>query len=729
MKKNRGDRAVRSIFLLALAVMILLAADVFFVAIEKKHLRSGTDLSAYADSDNLRTEVTKAMRGNIYASDGTVIAEDSRTYNIICILDSSRPSVGDTISYVRDKEGTAEQLSKILKIDYDTCLNYLNQDVYQTELGTAGRNLSESVKNEIEALNLPGIEFTNSIKRVYPLGQFASNLIGFAQSDENGSVVGKMGAELYLNSYLTGTDGYRTYQADKNGYILPGMKEDTQAAVNGNDVYTTLNVSIQQALEDSFQMTEDTFGFGAIRIWGAVMEISTGKILAWGQYPSFDPNTLDITDYNNYGSQLPYEPGSTLKGITWSAAINEGVYNGEDTLYSGPFYYDWDENRNPYRVDYHKDFVITNASGNNWGWITYDQGLMLSSNVAAATIETSLITPDILLEYEKKFGFFQPVRSDGMPEESGYLQFTWPGDKISLSYGQGSTVTMLQMLQAYSAIFGDGTMKRPYYIESIRDGYDSNKVLYQASTKVTGTPITEDTAKQMQALLYQVVNNDTYGTAKYYKIDETEIIGKTGTTQVASNGNYMSGYTIASLMSAMPADNPQVLVYYCFEAPYNHDAHYKTDAVKNLLSRTAIELGFASNTSAGSSSESSAGDGDAVLVSGTMPNLVNHSLSYADEKLNGLDITLYTLGNGDSVIAQYPEEGESLSNGERVFLVTDTNSFTMPDLTGWTRKDVTALWQVTQFGFRLKGEGVVTSQNIAAGTTVTKGTEIEVEFG
>ncbi len=727
MKKNRGDRAVRSIFLLALAVMILLAADVFFVAIEKKHLRSGTDLSAYADSDNLRTEVTKAMRGNIYASDGTVIAEDSRTYNIICILDSSRPSVGDTISYVQDKEGTAEQLSKILKIDYDTCLNYLNQDVYQTELGTAGRNLSESVKDEIEALNLPGIEFTNSIKRVYPLGQFASNLIGFAQSDENGSVVGKMGAELYLNSYLTGTDGYRTYQADKNGYILPGMKEDTQAAVNGNDVYTTLNVSIQQALEDSFQMTEDTFG--AIRIWGAVMEISTGKILAWGQYPSFDPNTLDITDYNNYGSQLPYEPGSTLKGITWSAAINEGVYNGEDTLYSGPFYYDWDENRNPYRVDYHKDYVITNASGNNWGWITYDQGLMLSSNVAAATIETSLITPDILLEYEKKFGFFQPVRSDGMPEESGYLQFTWPGDKISLSYGQGSTVTMLQMLQAYSAIFGDGTMKRPYYIESIRDGYDSNKVLYQASTKVTGTPITEDTAKQMQALLYQVVNNDTYGTAKYYKIDETEIIGKTGTTQVASNGNYLSGYTIASLMSAMPADNPQVLVYYCFEAPYNHDAHYKTDAVKNLLSRTAIELGFASNTSAGSSSESSAGDGDAVLVSGTMPNLVNHSLSYADEKLNGLDITLYTLGNGDSVIAQYPEEGESLSNGERVFLVTDTNSFTMPDLTGWTRKDVTALWQVTQFGFRLKGEGVVTSQNIAAGTTVTKGTEIEVEFG
>ena len=233
----------------------------------------------------------------------------------------------------------------------------------------------------------------------------------------------------------------------------------------------------------------------------------------------------------------------------------------------------------------------------------------------------------------------------------------------------------------------------------------------------------------MQSLLYQVVNNDDYGTAKYYRINETEIIGKTGTSQVASNGNYMSGYTIASLMSAMPADNPQVMVYYCFEAPYNHDAHYKTDAVKNLLSRTAIELGLAGNASQESISDAASSSSEEALISGPMPSLVNHTLGYADEKLNGLDITRYTLGNGSSVIAQYPEAGETLSNGERVFLVTDTNSFTMPDLTGWTRKDVTALWQVTQFGFRLKGEGVVTSQNIAAGTSVTKGTEIEVEFG
>ena len=238
---NRGNRAVLRIFLASLAVMSLLAANVFYVSIVKRHFRSGTDLSAYADSANTIRVTDKALRGNIYASDGTIIAEDNRTYNIICVLAEDRLSVEGEVAYVQDKETTAKELAQILRTDKDTILGYLNQDVWQTELGTAGRNLSESVKNQIEALGLPGIEFTDSIQRVYPLGTFASNLIGFAQSDENGSTIGKMGTELYLDTYLRGDDGYRIYQADKNGYILPGMKEETKSAENGNNIYTTLD--------------------------------------------------------------------------------------------------------------------------------------------------------------------------------------------------------------------------------------------------------------------------------------------------------------------------------------------------------------------------------------------------------------------------------------------------------------------------------------------------------
>ena len=729
---NRGNRTVMITFLAALVVMSLLAANVFYVAIVKKHFRSGTDLSAYADSANTIRQTEKAIRGNIYTNDGTIIAEDNRTYNIVCILAEDRLSVEGEIAYVQDKEKTATELSRILRTDKDTILGYLNQDVWQTELGTAGRNLSESTRNEIMALGLPGIEFTDSIQRVYPLGTFASNLIGFAQSDETGSTIGRMGTELYLDSYLRGDDGYRIYQADKNGYILPGMKEETKSAENGNNVYTTLDQEIQEALEESFLMTQQQFH--AERIWGAVMEIDTGKILGWGQYPSFDPNMLDITDYNNYGAQLPYEPGSTLKSVTWAAAINEGVYDGTEMVDANIYYYSWDDERNPHRASYGSEHPITNASGNKFGMIDYDHGLMYSSNVVAATIQTELIGSNKNLEYLKKFGFFQAVKTDGMPEETGYLNFTWPADKIAISYGQGSTVTMLQMLQAYSAIFGDGTMKRPYYVESIRDSYDNNRILYQAEVRETGNPITEETAKQVQEILYRTVNEED-GTAKYYRIPECEFIGKTGTTQVSINGSYMSGYTIASLMSALPADDPKVIVYYCFEAPYNPNAHVHTEPVQNLLRKTAMRLGYANVLNGETAAPEEEVPEEQTLVedetiertAGEMPNLINHSLTYAGQKLAHLNGETTVFGNGATIIDQYPSPGVPI-NGGKIFLLTDTNSFIMPDMTGWTRKDVTGLWQVTQFGFKLHGEGVVVSQNIDPGTMISRGTEIEVEF-
>lgn len=311
-------RIVRILFIMTLAVMLLLASNVFLVSIRKVHLRSGTDLSAYANSANTVHETLKATRGNIYDRNGTVIAQDRQTYNIVCILSPDRPTVNGKIVYVQDVEGTARALSKILDADYDTLYGYLNQyntsGLWQTELGPAGRNLSKATMEKIQDLGLPGIEFTDSIQRVYPLGSFASNLIGFAQSDENGTTIGKMGTELYLDSYLSGIDGSRTYQADANGYILPGMREETVSPVNGYDVYLTIDQDLQEALEDAFVKTTERFD--PLRIWGSVMDLDTGKILAWGQAPSFDPNLMDIADYNNYGTQLPYEPGSTLKSFT-----------------------------------------------------------------------------------------------------------------------------------------------------------------------------------------------------------------------------------------------------------------------------------------------------------------------------------------------------------------------------------------------------------------------------
>lgn len=731
MKTNKktNRRAVQRILIVTLAIFLILMTNVLFVSIGKVHVRSGTDLSVYADSSNVVSETEKSLRGTIYDRNGNVIAQDNKTYNIICILDSSRPSVDDEVAYVQDKEYTAKVLSKILRMDQQKILDYLSQDKYQTELGLGGRNLSKSVKDEIEATDLTGIEFTDSIQRVYPNNTFASNLIGYAQSDENGTTVGMMGLELYLDSYLRGTDGSRTYQVDKDGYVLPGMKETTVSAVNGNNVYLTLDSGIQSVLEQSFETTKETFS--ATRVWGGAMEINTGKVIAWGQSPSYDPNTLeDIEDFTNAGAQTAYEPGSTLKTFTWVAAINEGVYNGSATANGNEYCFTSDANNDPVQTYSEDNYgCIYNAGEKQYGEVDLDHGYIYSLNTVAATIQSQYITPEIHLEYLKKFGFFQNVNADGLPESSGLLNFTWPADKLSLSYGQGSTVTMLQMFQAYSAIFSDGTMVKPYFVESIVDAYDSSKVIYQAETQVTGNPITADSAKQMQDLMYRTANDDD-GFARFYQIPECKILGKTGTTEVAatseSGGSGYTENTIASIIVAMPADNPQVLAYYAFEAAYDKNAHYNTEAVVAFLRKIAQTYGFTDGSSSAQSEETEAVE---TIVTSEMPELLNHTLTYANEKLASAGCETVVLGNGNTVIDQFPKIGSSIATGQRVFLLTDTNSFTMPDLTGWTRKDVASLWAVTGFAFELDGEGVVTSQSISPGTVVTKGTTIQVEFG
>ncbi len=723
--RNRKRNAVQKLGVFTLIAMTLIASNVFFVSVLHRHFRSSSDINDYIDSNYIRNEDIKATRGKILDRSGNVIAEDNFTYNIFCILDENRyESDGKTPAFVKDKEGTAKHLSRILGMEYEDCLESLSKKgVYQVELGLSGRNISQSKKEEIERLKLPGIGFTESIQRVYPMGTFASNLVGFAQSDENGTTIGQMGAELYLDSYLRGQDGKVMAQVDRRGYVLPGMKEEIQSAINGNDVHLTLDQDIQQALEESFRMTVDTFGES--RIWGAVMEIETGKILGWGQYPSFDPNTKVILDYNNYGAQIPYEPGSTLKGITWAAAINEGVYDGDAMVYSGPYHFSSDANNNPVRVESGGWGTIYNAGRRNFGMITYDKGLVYSSNTVAAEIQNKLITADINLDYLKRFGYFKAVNSDGMLEETGILNFTWPADKLAICYGQGSTVTMLQMLQAYSAIFGDGSMKRPYYVDRITDAYDKDKIIYQAKTKVTGNPITEETARHVQKIMYHVLNDDD-GTGRHYKIPECKLIGKTGTTQVAINGSYQSGTTITSVMSAMPAEDPKVLVYYAYETGYNPSAHWKSEPIINTLRKVAMKMGFAEREEVENVDD--VASQPMHIESYDMPSLVNHSISYAKEKLDPMQTKVYVLGSGDTVINQYPQANAPVISGQRVFLTSETNHFTMMDLTGWTRKDVAGLWDATQFGFKLVGEGVVVKQSIPPGTVVNKGEIIEVEF-
>lgn len=729
-KHRRTPDTVGHLMLASFIVMALLITDVFFVSIKKVHLASGTDLSAYADSANTVTETISAYRGNIYDRDGKVIAEDTHTYDIYCVLDAAKAKKND-VSYVKDKEKTAEVLSGILNLDKDSILGYLNQDIYQTELGGAGRNLSQETRQKIEDTGLEGIGFTDSITRIYPKGEFASNLIGYVTRDDNGHYKGQMGLEQVLDDYLAGKDGSRTYQADSEGYVLPGMQESVVSAENGANVTLTLDSAIQEQLEASFKETVRDYK-NTTKVWGGVMEVDTGRVLAWGQYPGFDPNEMNITDYVDYGRQAAYEPGSTMKTFTWASAINEGKYDSNQTGEGYQYCYAADQNNDPVRTSQaNADGCIYNYGKYSYNNPTFDEGLMRSLNTIAVTLETEYITPEILKDYLEKFGFFQDVNTDGLSEASGDLSFSTVGDRINLAFGQGSTVTMLQMMQAYSGILSDGTCKKPYFIDSIRDSYDSSKVYYQGRTQIVSNPITAESASKIQNVLWKVANEDGGGLTNL-KIPECQICGKTGTAEEAINGSYNNDRVISSIAVGMPADDPKVFVYYAFEHELGDGS--STQHEIDLLRKVAQELNLHDGGDSAAADTADTAQTDTTqqvqeIKTYTMPDLVNHSTGYAQNQIASCGTEINVLGGGSTVIDQYPKAGDTVETGQRVFLLTDTQSFTMPDLTGWTRKDVTALWSVTGFGFTLDGEGTVVSQSVPAGTAVNKGTQIQVVFG
>ncbi len=720
MMRNR--RTLLFIFTIFSLAMIAVCANVFALSITKTHLRSGTNLEGYVNSVNFVTETTVAKRGYIYDSNGIVVAQDVKTYNIICYLDESRVGINNAIAYIDDIDYTASVLAKVLEGDQESIANLLyeakDKDLYQTEIGNIGRGLSNEEKEEIEEYALPGVEFNETVKRNYPFGQsYSPYLLGYCQTDENGKLQGMMGVEQYLNTELSGIDGYRRYQADDNGYILPGMSEVVKESIDGYDVYLTIDSVIQNYLDTCLNDIMDYFK--ADRAWGAVMNIKTGEILAWGQSDSFDPNEMNIENYNNMLSQLVYEPGSVYKAFTYAAAIDSGNYDGTKQVDSGKFCVISDGEGGIERT-YDKDAkeCVENAQDRDYGYVDYDYGLILSSNTVTASLLTDTISPETYREYLDRFKLFEKVDTDGILENVGTINFTWPIEMTTATFGQGLTTSSLAMMQAYTAIFGNGEMIKPYFIDKITDSNDENKIIYEGQREVVSTPIKEETAQQLQDILRRVVT-DERGTARFYDVEGIEVIAKTGTGQVASEGGYDEDKVISSVMLGFPYDDPEYMVYVLYEADFTLESSYKTDAVKTLVRSIALAEGLNVNEE----------DGSGVVEeveSSTMPSLTGHSLSYAQEKIgDGFEIVV--LGDGKNVLRQYPSAGEEVYQNEKIYLLT-SEEFKMPNLLGYTRKELMELWSITKVSFKIDGYGIVYEQSLKDGELVTSKSVIEVKL-
>ncbi|MDD9147162.1 MULTISPECIES: penicillin-binding transpeptidase domain-containing protein [unclassified Sporolactobacillus] len=694
--------AVGGIFMLAFFILI---GRFVFIAQGKEI--DGHNLIQVGKNQWSDYEVVNEKRGTIYSGDGRVLAEDVPAYTLYAVVSSKADS------YVKDKVKTASELAPILNMKESAVLAILNKKAYQVEFGSNGKMLSEAKKSQIDRLKLPGIGFTTESERFYPEQSGAAYTIGFTRPSADGSQqTGVLGIEQSLNRYLTEKDGMVRYYRSLGGVPIPDESRQITQASPGNDVHLTLNTQIQTVLDQAMTGVYNTYKPSSMI--GIVADPKTGKILALSTLPDFNPNLHNITQFNNIAISSPYEPGSVMKIFTVASAIDSGSFHGTATYKSGSYttaggtIHDW------------------NYSG--WGMIDFDQAFELSSNVGMSVLTDQYLGPDKLGAYLKKFGFMQKTGIDLPGESSSLVNWGSKIDKLETSFGQSSAFTAMQIVQAATAIADNGTMMRPYVVDKIVNP-DTHKTVLANHPTVAGRPISAQAAEQTRALMRQVVSNKNvvngYGaTGTLYDLPGYDVIGKTGTAQIAENGQYLTGKNnyVYSFLGMAPQNDPKVIVYVAVKQPHlkptDTGEEPVVNVVKPVMSSTLEYMQVQKKTTATVNQQNNS--------SSILNQFIGSPIDQAVQSLKAKGFDPVAVGTGQ-VVGQMPYPGEQLIKGSKVILL-GSGTGKMPDLTGWSLADSMKLANAAGMKLTAKGDGFVASQKPAPGSIIKAGDTLAVEL-
>ena len=666
--------------------------------------------SQFIENRNINEEIIMPDRGTIYDSRGNVLAQDVSSYTLIAYLDESRSEGSEELRHVKDKEKTAKELSKLIDTDYDRILELLKKDAYQVEFGTGGKNLSQLEMEAIKKLNLPGIDFIKSTKRYYPNGDFASYLLGYTKNreDENGNtwMVGELGIEGYYNELLSGETGYLTYERDARGNKIANSNEYKEEAVNGANVSLTIDNSVQLFVENAVKDTQDDSD--AEWVLMAVMDADTGAILGYSSTPSFDPNIRNITNYMDPLISYTYEPGSTMKTFSYMCAIESGNYNGSNTFKSGSKTYESASNK--------KDKVtIKDWNGKGWGNISYDYGYAMSSNIGVATLLDEVITKKQLSDCYQKYGFGKITGITLNKELGGNIKFTYDVEAATAGYGQGITITPIQMLQGLTAVSNNGVMLKPYIVSSVVSS--TGDVLEEYSKTEIERVASEKTIDKIKELMRSVICNDSSKCTGYsYYMKDYDLIGKTGTASIYDydKGKYLTGNSdyIYSFSGIYPGDDPELIVYMAVKKPKD-SVNYIAPAVKDII----VNLSKYFNI------EEKKDTNDGYKIS----NYINKTTTDVKKILEKEGIDVLVLGNGNKIIGQYPSEDVTLYKSDKLVLLTNNYDKSMIDFKGMSYKDVVGILNLMDVKYKLDGYGYVYEQNIDVGKKIDKEIELKLK--
>lgn len=674
MKKRVTIKISKFIILIVAFLFVAIICKLSYVVLSDKV--DGINLKDKSASISTVKKTLYADRGNIYDINGEELASTVNSYTVIAYLNSNKTNVSD-------KEKTAKELAPILNMTEEKLIELLNKKLYQVELRPGGYGITEVVKARIEKLELPGIDFIkNSKKRYYNKSTFASYIIGYAKVLDDGKISGELGIEGYYDDILSGTNGYTKYlKYTSSNYKIPNTNEDTKKAKDGSDIYLTIDSSIQLIAEKAVSSMKEKFNTD----WAVftVMDAKTGAIVASATNPNFNPNdTNTIKEYMNPLLSYQYEPGSVMKVFSFASSMEEGKYDGEETFKSGSYTLD-------------DGTVIRDSERKGWGTISFDEGFARSSNVAATTLALRLGV-DKLSEYYNNLGFGKKTGIELSNEAIGDIEMVYQSELATASFGQGVSVTAIQMLQALSAMTNDGTVIKPYIVDKVVD--QNGNITYQGERQVVKKVYSTNTVNKMHEIMKKVIDIN-----KYWQVNNVSIMGKTGTAQIASpKGGYLTGTYdyIKSFAGIFPADDPKYIVYVAGKKPETNLGSWAkviTTAIEEIASYAKLT--------------ESKSDADPSKII-TLDNYISKYLDTTLEELKNKKIDVIILGNGKYIINQYPLKNKTLLSGEKLFLLTNDKEIKMENLKGWSLSEVKTYCNLIGLKLEYNGYGYVINQSI-----------------
>lgn len=496
------------------------------------------ELSSIGQAQYDRQITTLAQRGEIKTSDGFAVAANKLSYLVY-----ANPKL------VKDKQEESDELEKLLDVKSATISALLSKDKYWVPLKA---NIDNNVKEKIEAKNFTGVGFQDQTVRFYPEASTAASLLGFVGKDENGEDKGYFGLEGYYDRQLSGKDGTSIIVHDAAGQPILAKMNDSTAKVDGRDLILNVDRRIQFMLDN--ELKEGIAKYGAQSGMAIVMNPKTGGVLAMSNFPTFDPRSYQ--DYNdnlfkNPNISFAYEPGSTFKPLVMAAALNEGLVkpNTECDICAGPV-----------KIG---DYDIKTWNDKYYSGTTMTDVIVHSDNTGMVFTGRKL-GMEKLIDYFHKFGIGESTGIDLQGEVYPSLRpkSEWyPIDEATATFGQGLTLTPIDLITAFTAVANGGKRMEPHVVAAVQTP-EGNTI--SIPPKVLDKPITPQTAKVMTEIMVKAVND---GESQWTRLKGYRIAGKTGTAQIPVEGHYDPNKTIASFVGFGPADDPKFLMLVVLDRP------------------------------------------------------------------------------------------------------------------------------------------------------------------